>query len=102
MTEKIKPGRDGDLLVVLESSEGFPAAGLVARKLGEEGIRIFPAELLPSQPPEGDMLVACRVGSKAARAVFKTLGLRAPPLAPGAYRIDCVPHGEGRVPPHLL
>jgi len=96
MTDTIRRERDGSVLVALESTEGFPAADLVHKKLGTSALRIAPAELLDRAPLEGDLLLACRARSAAARAAGRALGTRLPALPPSGYRIECVAHRAGR------
>jgi len=95
MIDRIKSRRDGKLAMFLEATEGFAAADLARKKLGPDAPAVLPAEMLEFADAAGDMVVAVRSGSAAARSVAKLLDVRVPKLPAGGYRIRCV-SGRGR------
>ena len=96
MTTTLRRNGEGKIVACLESTAGFPAEGLVTRKKGKDPFRFIPAELAHSTGGQDDMLVAFRLGSDAAKAAARGLGLRISGLKPNGYRIESVVHGGRR------
>lgn len=84
----IRRAADGKLCVMFESTEGFPAHDLAARKLGAEHLRAIPADVLDAELIASDGIVAFRAGSPTGKRTARLLGLRLPGLGPDAYRIE--------------
>ncbi len=95
MANMIKRGRDGKVLLALESTEGFPASELAGAKLGTADIRIIPAELLDDALLTGDVVIACRADGPAAQAAAKALDARLGELPASGYRLEYVSHPAG-------
>ena len=63
MIETIRRAADGKLKCFFESTEGFPAFGMVRTKLGVDNIRAAPAELFDGDAICSDALLVFRVTS---------------------------------------
>jgi len=96
MSDTIRRRRDGKILVVFESTSGFPALRMAQEKLGAERIRHAPAEMLDKEIVDGDAIFAFRQGSAAAKSAETALDIRFPKLPPNGYHIECVQHRGGR------
>ena len=95
MTDTIRRGKDGRLLLCLESTEGFPALDLAQKKLGTQNVHQIPLQILDAEWLAGDVVIACRQGSAAARNTARLLKTRFPKLPPNGYRVECIKHDGG-------
>ena len=86
--DRIRCDSDAKVRFFSESTAGFPAADMAARRLGADRVRSAPAEMLDATQINGDALVVFVQGSAAGKRAATSLGIRIPKLPPSGYRIE--------------